>query len=228
MDDPSAFCRENFLPPVAGLYNFWPTITSVPMWLVPLAALRAAVRARAPPSMLVWLVVLTVLFIDGTINHAVGTERAGPIDAVVLGNVQNALHAGCLAGAPLGLSVAVAAVPIAEAVAWQSQQKAVGDLMQALISPYIIGTMGYRSWGDGRSWTLFVRTCFSFVAFHGCTLVEPRLCDPQVAEFFHATANHLCIALMFGNVSFLALRLMEHGHTKRNYWQPRAGSSISQ
>lgn len=110
------FCCENFLPPVFGLKNFWATLSTIPMWLLPLSALQAAYRQRAPPSAMAWLLALFMTFLAGTIQHALGTELAGPVNPVVFGNVQNALLAGHLAGAPLPLSAALAAAPLAAAV----------------------------------------------------------------------------------------------------------------
>ena len=76
-DDPFVFCCENLLPPVLGLHNFYATLTTVPMCVVPLLALQSAIRKSMPRSVLLWLLVLTALFVAGTIQHAVGHNYIG-------------------------------------------------------------------------------------------------------------------------------------------------------
>ena len=101
------------------------------------------------------------------------------------------------------------------AVYWPSHQKMFGDVMSALLSPYVIGTMGYRAWPDAHFWRLFVRACLGFVAFNIGMLVEPRLCGLPGAEFFHAVVSHIAIVVTFGHVTFLALRLLWHGPRRK-------------
>ena len=210
-DDPFVFCCENALPPVVGLHNAYATLTTVPMWLVPLVPLRRAVSKSMPAPVLLWLVVLTVLFISGTVQHAVGPDHTPALfDPVPLGIAQNALLAGCFVRAPMALSAALAVVPMATAAYWPKQRKLVCDTLDALLSPCVIGIMGYRAWKDAHSWRLLLRALVSFVSLMVCTLLEPKLCGLPGAVFFHAIAIHLSIALLFGHVSTLALRLLEH------------------
>ena len=212
-DDPFVFCCENALPSVLGLHNAYATITTVPMWLVPLIPLRSAVGKSMPLPVIMWLLVLMLLFIAGTVQHAVGPERTPAVlDPVPLGISQNALLAGCLMQAPMALSAALAAVPVATAAYWPSRRKTVCDAMDALLSPCVIIVMGRRAWEDASSWRLFVRAVASFVALVLCTVLEPKLCDLPGGVVFHAIATHSSIAILFGHVSTLALRLLEQQH----------------
>jgi hypothetical protein len=215
VEDHLVYCCENLLPPISGLYNFWATLTTLPMLLVPTAALRASLRQRAPWPVVAWLLSLTALFVGGTVQHALGPGRmvAHLLDPSVLGHVQNALLAGSLAGAPVALSAAVAAVPVVAArAASGAHQRLVHGAMEVIISPYVIGTMGWRSWADARSWRQFLGALASCACVHACTAAEPRLCGRPGAELFHAIANHLAISSLFGHVAVLALRLSRQKH----------------
>ena len=211
-DDPATFCCENALPPIAGLYNFWATLTTIPMLLMPLTALRHAFRQEAPSHLLLWLLCLMLLFVGGTVQHAVGESDGllNVLNPVALSNSQNALLAGSLAGVPMPLSAAVAAVPAVGAVVLPgAKQKALYETLEAVISPYVIGTMGYRSWSDPRSRRLFLGALVSFAAVHSCMSLERWLCGLPGAELWHATAIHAALVCMFGHVAALALRLSE-------------------
>lgn len=85
--------------------------------------------------------------------------------------------------------------------------------MQALLSPYIIGTMGYRSRRDAKCWRLFTMAVAGFVAIFAGQAAEPRLCGlPGAvpgAVIWHAVGIHLLLVVVFGCVAFLALRLLE-------------------
>lgn len=210
VDDPFVFCCENALPPMFGMHNFYATLTTIPMWFVPLAALRDALGQSVDAEVLTWLSVLTTLFLAGTIQHAVGPESTPPmLNPVPLGIAQNALLFGCLTRLPRMLSATVAATPVAVAACWPSWRKIVCDAMDAALSPCVILIMGYRSWNDPCAWRLFFRAFLSFVGLVACTALEPKLCGLPGAEFFHAIAIHLCISLLFGHVATLALRLLE-------------------
>lgn len=208
-EDPFVFCCENALPPVLGLHNVYATITTMPMWIVPLVPLRSAIRERTSPAIILWLCVLTLLFVAGTVQHAVGPGRTPAVlDPVPLGISQNALLLGCLVKAPMAFSALLAAVPVATAAFWPSQRRMVCSVMDAVLSPCVIGIMARRAWTDASSWRLFIRALASFVGLLACTALEPKLCGLPSSELFHAIAVHLALTLLFGNVSTLALRVL--------------------
>ena len=51
---------EDALPPVLGLFNFYASLTSVPIMLVPLLPLKHSLASSRWPPLLAWLVALTV------------------------------------------------------------------------------------------------------------------------------------------------------------------------
>lgn len=225
-DDLHVFCCENFSPLAwqSGLFNLRACVTSVPMWLVPLRALRLSFRNDTSlvtyqdlSSMRLWLMVLTVLYVSGTVQHALGpADTPALLDPILLGIAQNAFLAGHLAGAPMPLSCSLAAMPAAEAVWWPNEQKRFGEAMNGVLSLYIIGTMGYRSRHDRAARRLFFGALASFVALTGCMALEPKLCKLPGAEYFHATAIHGGIASLHLHVTSLALQLSELGQLQQH------------
>ena len=214
-NDPFVFSCENSLPPVFGLHNFYATLTTVPMWLVPLTSLRAALGQKVDREVLTWLSVLTALFLAGTVQHAVGPEQTPPLlDPVPLGIAQNALLFGCLTRAPRVMSATIAVAPVAAAAYLPSWRKVICDSMDAALSPCVIVNMGYRSWEDMDAWRLFIRAFLSFASLVACTALEPKLCGLPGANLFHAIAIHLFISLLFHHVATLALLLLGRSKMK--------------
>ena len=204
------FCYENLLPSIFGAHNFWATLTSVPMWIVPVSALRAAHRQRAPRSVMAWLGAMAMMFLSGTIQHMLGPDLAGVIDPVIFGNVQNTLLAGHLTGAPLPVSTTLASLPVVFALCLSDERhRMVGELVQGLLAPYVAVTMGYRSWPNPQCWRLFVLALISMLAVFAFQAVEPRLCGLPGAVLWHSVVIHLVIVSTFGSVAFLGLRLLK-------------------
>ena len=68
---------EDALPPVLGIFNFYASLTSVPIMLVPLLPLKHSIASSRWPPLLAWLVALTVTFLANLHMHVRGPTNAG-------------------------------------------------------------------------------------------------------------------------------------------------------
>jgi hypothetical protein len=195
---------EDALAPVAGLHNFYATVTSVPLLGVPLYSLWLAVRRSSPPadagalrihgSLVVWLVSLTGLFGTNLNQHIAGGafsfrvhEMMAAIQSLWFACLLNALSRRVGGRWTVDERSALAAAVLASAgVLTASLRSAPPDLqppmcgvVQAVTAPFIVGTMGRLSWTtDARAWALFVRSCVGLVLVHIAVAVERAVCAP--------------------------------------------------
>ena len=223
---------EDALPPVLGIFNFYASLTSVPIMLVPLLPLKHSIASSRWPPLLAWLVALTVTFLANLHMHVRGPTNAGTtlgnqlifgvaLQAVLSAHMINALRlrSGLTAAPPMAALVACAtgAALVLGAFlrpAWQEPVSAAVDL---LTGPYIVGTMGYMSRGDAYAWPLFLRACAGLVLAQVVVAAEPRACQlATIAPFYHATLCHAAICLLFGSVAWLAVHLVERPDAPRD------------
>ena len=173
---------EDALPPVLGLFNFYASLTSVPIMLVPLLPLKHSIASSRWPPLLAWLVALTVTFLANLHMHNSGPTNAGQalgnqlamgmaLQSVLSWHMINALRlrSGLMAAPPRTAFTACAGgvtLVLGSFVwpAWQEPVSATVSIAASSVSrsgeltgPYIIGTMGYLSRGDAHAWPLFLR-----------------------------------------------------------------------
>ena len=228
---------EDALPPILGVRNFFATLTSIPLLVVPLNCLWCAVQLeaaqrRAPAlhvALVTWLITLTALFCTNLAQHAVGGDWAkhhevmAAVQAVWNSCQLNALRRRSgyhSINEHLGIALAMLACVMLvtiESLAVGSHEPACA-VVQAVTAPFIIGTMGSFSWQDARAWWLFKRSCMGLALVgvmcgpHG---LERQMCRLDVGVAYHAIVDHACIWCLFGGVGKNAVHLVDLSTTRR-------------
>ena len=216
---------EDALPPVLGLFNFYASLTSVPIMLVPLLPLKHSIASSRWPPLLAWLVALTVTFLANLHMHILGPTNAGQalgnqlamgvaLESVLSWHMINALRlrSGLMAAPPRTALTACAGgvALVLGSFVWPAWQEPVSAAVDLLTGPYIIGTMGYLSRGDAHAWPLFLRAIVGLVVTSSLVAAEPHACQlAMIGPYYHATLCHASVCLLFGSVAWLAVHLVE-------------------
>ena len=231
---PSTFVScEDALPPVLGVFNFYASLTSVPIMLVPLLPLKHSIASSRWPPLLAWLVALTVTFLANLHLHVRGPTNTGTalgnqlvfgvqLQGVLSAHMINALRlrSGLTAAPPKAalFACATGAALVLGVFLWPAWQEPVTAAVDLLLSPYIVWTMGYMSRGDAYAWPLFLRACAGLILSPSLVAVEPRACEiATIAPFYHAALDHAAICLLFSSVAWLhAVHLAERPAAPRD------------
>ncbi|CAE8590025.1 unnamed protein product [Polarella glacialis] len=245
MSDDPFVCCEGLLPPYAGLFNFYATLTSVPLLGVPLYSLWYAMllynknnnnsnnsnnTARVVClALLLWLVALTGIFCTNLWQHMVGGwfafrlhEIMAAVQALCLAGLLNALRrrAGQSWTLPAHVGLATAATASAAVMATTllrpDWHERTYEMVQKLTAPLIVWTMGRLARTDARAWGFFLRSCVGMCLTHAVVTAEPHLCGLGVSLLYHALVDHACVWMMFGGVAQNAVRLVEISCEKKN------------
>ena len=213
---------EDALAPIFGVRNFFATVTSVPLLLVPLRALWLAIRCtdrKGGGQLTIWTIMLLGLFLTNLLQHTVGPQMNYLHE--VQAAVQNVGHAlllntircrdsmRCLpAIVALALSIsAITALLFAATMRPQWIEAACGVTL-LVTGPFIVATHGYMSAGDPFAWSLFKRSCAGLVLVNVVVGVERSVCALPLAPYYHALFDHAAIVLLFGSVSRNAVHLV--------------------
>jgi len=224
---------EDEQAPVFGLFNFYATVSSVPLLWVPLSSLLTAVcltdvKNRAPfihKALVVWLLTLTALFTTNLFQHMVGGHCAILLHEL-MSSVQGLWHS-CLVNALrrkkgwrsiseqsgfTTAAVATVALAMSASVApGTDADEAANKIVQGLTGIFIVGSHGALSWRDMLAWKHFMRSCIGLLlvmvltGLHG---LERRLCHLRAAFSYHAIVDHACIVCLFGGVTKNAVHLV--------------------
>lgn len=221
---------EDELPPIGGFFNFYATLTSVPLLCVPLFSLLDAwrlkgVRQEAPfihASLLAWLLTLTALFVTNLGQHMNGGkwyvgmhEIMSAIQAWWHVSLINALRRregwhSIHEYVSLACVVIVSAAVAGASIFGQETHEAAIGITQLLSGPVIVGTHGALARRDARTWRLFVRSCLGLALVLGLTGphgLEKHLCYHPASAYYHAVVDHACIVCLFGGVAKNAVHL---------------------
>lgn len=230
---------EDQRQPVYGVFNFYASLSSVPLLYVPLSSLLTAVplvdvKKRSPfihTTLIAWLLTLTVLFLTNLFQHVLGGHRSIQLHEL-LGAVQGLWHS-CLLNAlrrkngwrsineRAGLTiafVATAAVFSASCSLGTDAHEAVVGIVSGFTGIFIVASHGALSWRDERAWRLFLRSCVGLLLVltltgpHG---LEKKLCDLRASIGYHAIVDHACIVCLFGGVTQNAVHLVDRVVTKQ-------------
>jgi len=237
---------EDDLPPIFGLFNFYATLSSVPLLFVPISSLLTAVRLtevrkRAPfihAALIMWLLTLTTLFFTNLFQHIVGGRHYIFLHET-MANVQGLWHSSLInairrkkgwnsiperAGLAVAAITTVAVVLITFTLPDTDTYEAVNGIVQGLTGIFIVGSHGALSWRDARAWRLFRRSCIGLllvVIFTGPHGLESKLCHLRSSIWYHAVVDHACIVCLFGGVAknsvHLAKVAVTNEHKEKDY-----------
>lgn len=202
------------------LYNFWCTITSVPILAVPLSTIWKVSERRGSVALHLWALSFLAMFLHNLLEHSRGPqtihlETVSRLQEALLGLVLMQSRLGKL---PVKAVAATAAVVLSLGAActfaleWQAHVDAV---LGAIYAPFVISQLIKQTAGRpvSRSWLrralLGVFLIVLFVA------VEERLCQAlPLPELHHALVGHAIILFLMGSQSelVLAIALPSGGH----------------
>lgn len=222
---PFVSCEDD-LPPIFGLFNFYATLSSVPLLFVPISSLLTAVRLtevrkRAPfihAALITWLLSLTALFFTGLLLHIVGGRHYILLHEI-MANVQALWHSSLInairrkkgwnsiperAGLAVAAMATATVVLIAFTLPDTDANEAANGIVQGITGIFIVGSHGALSWRDAKAWRLFRRSCIGLLlimTFTGPHGLESKLCHLPASIGYHAVVDHACIVCLFGGVT---------------------------
>ena len=220
-------CEDALAPKAFDLFNPVATVTAVPLLLVPIHALRRALKlTTCEPALRNALIyysgMLTGLFITNLLQHLFGPrpwqtfhEAQAVVQAIALSSLLNLLRLRhqmpALPQKPAALCTllttnVVFGVTFFDESTWL--RRAACATIHAITAPFVVWTMGALSLDDPWAWKLFRASCCGLLFVGAAVAIEPHVCGHAYAHLYHALVDHSAIVLLFGSVSQNAVFLV--------------------